>query len=418
MAKAKYSFLSLFRHGLQGHKNWPQAWRSPDPKPHYDVVIIGGGGHGLATAYYLAKRHGIKNVAVVEAGWLGGGNTGRNTTVIRSNYFYPESTRFFDHSLCLYEGLSSELNYNLMLSQGGILTLAHSRHELEMMTRWANSMQVQAVDSQMLTPDQIKAYSPLINTSPDARFPIWGGFVQHRGGVARHDAVAWGFARSADELGVDIIQSCPVTDMIVDGGRITGVETARGVIKADKVAMCVAGHTSVIGAMAGLSLPIVSQPLQAMVSEPVKPCLNGVVLSPPLQTYVSQSDRGEILIGGAADKYPSYGQRGNLPVVEDTLAATLALYPSFSRLKLMRQWAGIVDISPDSSPIIGKTPVTGLYISGGWGTGGFKAIPAGGDTLAYTIAHDRPHELIEPFGLDRFARGAFIDEGAAAGVAH
>ncbi len=414
----KYSLLSLFTNGLSGHKGWPQAWRDAEPKRSYDVVIIGGGGQGLATAYYLAKKHGITNVAVLEKGWLGGGNTGRNTTVIRSNYFYKESTNFFDYSLKLYEKLSLEFNYNLLLSQGGITTLAHNRHDLEILERWANSMQVQNVDSEMLTPQQIKERMPLIDISPTSRFPIWGGFVQKRGGVARHDAVAWGYARGADAMGVDIIQNCEVTGILRDGDRVRGVETKYGVIRADKVAMCVAGHTSVLGAMAGLDLPIVSQPLQAMVSEPVKPCLDGVVLSPAVHAYVSQSDRGEILIGGGADRYPSYSQRGTLPVTEETLAAAATLFPAFGSLKLMRQWAGIVDISPDSSPILGKTPVTGLYISGGWGTGGFKAIPAGGDCLAYTIANDKPHELIEPFGLDRFARGAFVDEGAAAGVAH
>lgn len=414
----KYSLLQLAKHALTGHKNWPQAWRSPEPKKSYDVVIIGGGGQGLATAYYLAKKHGITNVAVLEKGWLGGGNTGRNTTVVRSNYFYPESTDFFDHSLKLYESMSLELNYNVMLSQGGILTLGHNRHDMEMLERWSNSLQLQGVDAEMMTPDQIKEHMPLIDTSRDARYPIWGGFIQHRGGVARHDAVAWGYARGADDLGVDIIQNCEVTGVRKSGDRVQGVETSQGYIKADKVAFAVAGHTSVLGAMVDLDLPIVSQPLQAMVSEPVKPCLDGVVLSGAVHAYVSQSDRGEILIGGGADRHPSYGQRGNLPILEETLSAALGLFPSFSRLKLMRQWAGIVDISPDSSPIIGKTPITGLYISGGWGTGGFKAIPAGGDTLAYTIANDRPHELIKPFSLERFVKGALIDEGAAAGVAH
>lgn len=413
-----YSLLQLAKHALSGHKHWPQAWRSPAPKPHYDVVIIGGGGHGLATAYYLAKKHGISNVAVLEKGWLGGGNTGRNTAVVRSNYFYPESTRFFDHSLKLYEGLSQQLNYNTMLSQGGMLTLAHSRHDLEMLERWSNSMQLQGVDAEMLTPEQIKAHNPAIDISPQARYPIRGGFIQQRGGVARHDAVAWGYARQADALGVDIIQGCAVNDILIDKKRVKGVQTTGGMIRADKVAFAVAGHTSVLGEMAGLRLPIISQPLQAMVSEPVKPVLNGATISPILHTYVSQSDRGEILIGGGADRYPSYGQRGNLPIVEDNLAATLALFPALSRLKLMRQWAGIVDISPDTSPLMGLTPVTGLYISGGWGTGGFKAIPAGGDTMAYTIAHNKPHPLIEPFGLSRFASGALIDEGAASGVAH
>lgn len=413
-----YSLFNLVRHGLGGHKAWPQMWRSPELKPKYDVVIIGGGGQGLATAYYLAKKHGITNVAIIEKGWLGGGNTGRNTTVIRSNYFYPESTRFFNHSLNLYEKLSLELNYNLMLSQGGITTLGHSRHDMEMLERWANSMQLQAVDSEMLDAAQIKAMVPLLNTSSDARYPVLGGFVQRRGGVARHDAVAWSYARAADSLGVDIIQNCAVTGIERTGDRVTGVRTSLGDVRADKVAMCVAGSSSVLGGMAGLTLPITSQALQAMVSEPVKPVMDGVVVSALVHCYVSQSDRGEMVIGGGTDRYTSYGQRGNLCSLEATLAATVELFPRLSRMKLMRQWAGIVDISPDSSPILGKTPVTGLYISAGWGTGGFKAIPAGGDTLAYTIANDRPHELIEPFALDRFARGAFIDEGAAAGVAH
>jgi sarcosine oxidase subunit beta len=414
----KYSGWALAKHALWRHGRWPQAWRSARPKPRYDVVIIGGGGHGLATAYYLAKTHGIRDVAVLEKGWIGGGNTGRNTTVIRSNYFYPESTNFFDHSLRLYEGLSLELNYNVMLSQGGVLTLAHTPHQMDMLQRWSNSIQMQGVDAQMLTVDQIHAFMPPLDTSRSARHPILGGFIQRRGGVARHDAVAWGYARAADHLGVDIIQGCEVTDFRLSGQRVRGVQTSLGDIAADKVAIAVAGHSSVLARRAGIELPIVSTALQAMVSEPVKPVLHGCVVSPSVHAYVSQSDRGEILMGGRADAYPSYGQRGSVPAMEDVLSAVLNLFPSFSRLKLMRQWAGIVDISPDTSPIISKTPVAGLYISTGWGTGGFKAIPAGGDTLAHLIAHDQPHELTRPFGLDRFHTGRFIDEAAAAGVAH
>lgn len=414
----KYSAFSLLKNALSGHRKWPKAWRDAEPKSAYDVVIIGGGGQGLATAYYLAKKYGIKHVAVLEKGWLGGGNTGRNTTVVRSNYFYPESTRFFDHSLKLYEGLTRELNYNLMLSQMGILTLAHSRHEMDILRRWATSIQVQGVDSEFLDRDQVAREIPIANFSPHARYPIHGGFIQRRGGVARHDAVAWGYARAADSLGIDIIQNCEVTGIKVTNGAVKGVESSRGFIAADKVASAVAGHSSVIGAMVGLNLPIVSQTLQAMVSEPVKPLMHRVVLSPVVHCYVSQSDRGEMVIGGGADTYPSYGQRGNLPSFEETLSATVELFPCLSRMKLMRQWGGIVDISPDSSPIISKTPVKGFYINGGWGTGGFKAIPAGGDTFAYTIANDRPHELVEPFSLDRFPRGRLVDEGAAAGVAH
>lgn len=414
----KYSIWALARHALSRHEQWGPAWRTKTPKAKYDVVIIGGGGHGLATAYYLARKFGITNVAVIEKSWIGGGNTGRNTTAIRSNYFYPESTRFFDHSLQLYERLGIELNYNIMLSQGGVLTLAHNPHQMDMLARWSNSIRLQGIDAEMFSVRQIEQFMPALDTSRTARFPIMGGFIQRRGGVARHDAVAWGYARAADDLGVDIIQNCEVTGIRRRGNRVEGVETSMGYVAADKVAMAVAGNSSVLAKLAGLKLPIVSIALQAMVSEPIKPVLHGCVVSPTVHAYISQSDRGEILIGGRADAYPSYGQRGTLPALEDTLSATINLFPTFSRLKLMRQWAGVVDVSPDTSPIIGKTPVIGLYISGGWGTGGFKAIPAGGDTLAYTIANDRAHELIEPFGLERFVSGRFVNEAAAAGVSH
>lgn len=413
-----YSLWSLAKHALSGHRRWAPAWRTSEPKRRYDVVIIGGGGQGLSTAYYLAKNHGITNVAVIEKGWLGGGNTGRNTTAIRSNYFYPESTRFFERSLQLYEGLSKEFNYNVMLSQRGVLTLAHSPHQLDGLNRWSNSIQLQGIDAEMLGVEQIREYLPLLDLSKDARFPVLGGFIQRRGGVARHDAVAWGYARGADAMGVDIVQNCEVTGLRIGANRIQGVETSKGFIAADKVVVSVAGNSSVLARMAGIKLPIISMPLQAMVSEPVKPILDGVVNSPAVHAYVSQSDRGEILIGGRTDAYPSYGQRGTLPALEDTLSATLNLFPAFSRLKLMRQWAGIVDISPDSSPILGKTPVKSLFMSTGWGTGGFKAIPVGGETMAYTVANDRPHPLIEPFGLDRFSTGRFVNEAAAAGVEH
>jgi sarcosine oxidase, subunit beta len=413
-----YSFWSLAKHALSGHRNWPQAWRSQEPKSRYDVVIVGGGGQGLATAYYLAKNHGITNVAVLEKGWLGGGNTGRNTTAIRSNYFYRESTDFFERSLQLYEGLSKELNYNIMLSQHGAVTLAHSPGQMDGLERWSNSIQLQGIDAEMLDVNQVKEFMPVLDTSPSARFPIHGGFIQRRAGVARHDAVAWGYARGADARGVDIIQNCEVKDVRMNGNRIVGVESSRGFIQADKVVFAVAGHSTVLAKMAGISLPVTSVALQAMVSEPIKPVLGGLVVSPLVHCYVSQSDRGEILIGGRADAYPSYGQRGTLPALEETLSSVLNLFPTFSRLKLMRQWAGIVDISPDTSPIIGKTPVTALYISTGWGTGGFKAIPVGGETLAYTVANDQPHPLIEPFGLERFQSGRFVNEAAAAGVEH
>lgn len=411
-----YSAFSLFRNALSGHRLWKPLWRSPELKKSYDVVIIGGGGHGLATAYYLAKKHGIQNVAVLEKGFLGGGNTGRNTQVTRSNYFWPQSAAFFDHSLKLYENLGHDLNFNIMLSQRGVLTLAHSHHELEGLRRWANAIRINGVDSELLTPADIKKIVPLINLN--ARFPVHGGFIQRRAGISRHDAVAWGFARAADTHGVDIIQQCEVTGFDIAEGTVTGVRTTHGNVSAGKVSVAVAGNTSVLAAMAGFRVPITSMALQAMVSEPIKPCLDTMLTSSVIHMYVSQSDRGEIVLGGGADTYTSYAQRGGIPVVEENVAALLELVPAFSSLRLMRQWAGITDITPDTTPIMGKTPVQNLYISGGWGTGGYKAIPAGGDTMAYTIANGEPHPLIADFGLERFERGALIDEGAASGVAH
>lgn len=412
----RYSILSLLAHARNRHRRWQQAWRTPDAKRGYDVVIVGAGGHGLATAYYLAKEHGIRSIAVLEKGWLGGGNSGRNTQVIRSNYFWPESAAFYDHALRLYEHLSQELNFNVMLSQRGILTLAHSPHELESLRRWANAIRIHGLDSEVLTPAEVRKLVPLLNLN--ARYPVHGGFIQRRGGIARHDAVVWGYARAADALGVDIIQQCEVTDFTMAGDRITGVETSRGSIAAERVCLAVAGHTSVLAAKAGFRLPLTSMALQAMVTEPIKPCLDTIVLSPSIHMYVSQSDRGELVIGGGADVYNSYAQRGGLPGLEANISALVELFPAFRRLRLMRQWAGIVDISPDTTPIMGKTPVGGLYINAGWGTGGYKAIPAGGHTMAHTIAHDSPHPLIRCFGLERFETGALIDEGAASGVVH
>jgi len=413
-----YSAWNLFKHACLGHKGWSQQWRSPEPKSQYDVVIIGGGGQGLATAYYLAKKYGVTNVAVLEAGWLGGGNTGRNTQVVRSNYFYPQSAEFFDHSLKLYETLGKELNYNIMFSQRGVLNLAHSRPEMEQMQRWCNAIQLQGIDSKMVTPEQIAQSVSGINMSASARYPILGGFTQPRGGIIRHDAVAWGYARQADSLGVDIIQNCRVTGIKREGNRVVGVETTRGPIAAQCVASTVAGHSSVIGEMLDLRLPVRSMALQAMVSEPMKPFLDTMFISPVVHAYISQSDRGELVMGGSLDLYNSYAQRGNIPTTQTVLAAVKELLPCMSRVKLMRQWAGIVDVSPDSSPIIGKTSIDGFYISTGWGTGGFKGIPAGGDTLAYTIANNQQHPLIEAFTLDRFKTGALVDESGAAGIAH
>ena len=415
----RYSALALVRGALARHRNWAPAWRSPEPKAAYDILIIGGGGHGLAAAYYLAKNHGITNVAVVERGWLGGGNTGRNTTVVRSNYLYPESARLYDFALQLYEGLSRELNYNVMLSQRGHVMLAHSRHDLESLARWANAMHMNGIEAELLTRERVGELIPALDLSPAARYPVLGGFMQRRGGTARHDAVAWGYARAADALGVDILQECEVTGFTTGaGGRVTGVETPRGRIAAERIGIAAAGHSSVLAKLAGFRLPVTSYALQAMVTEPLKPRLDKVVISPGTGAYVSQSDKGEIVIGGSLDLFPSYAQRGSFAVLQSVVAATLALFPSFSRLRLLRQWAGIVDVVHDSSPIIGATPVPGLYINCGWGTGGFKAIPAGGWTLAHVLATGRNHELAEPFQLERFITGRLIDEAAASGIAH
>jgi sarcosine oxidase subunit beta len=414
----RYSIAALARHALGQHHGWTPLWRKPAPRPHYQVVIIGGGGHGLATAYYLAKEHGISDVAVLEKGAIGLGNTGRNTTIIRSNYLWDESARIYEHSLKLWEGLSAELNFNLMLSQRGVLNLAHTEGDVREGRRRVNANRLNGVDAEWLDAAAVKRFCPILNISADARHPVLGATLQRRGGVARHDAVAWGYARAADARGVDIVENCEVTAIRTAQGRATGVETSRGEITADKVAIAAAGHSSVLAAMAGVRLPLQSHPLQALVSEPVKPVLDCVVMSNTVHVYVSQSDKGELVIGAGIDAFNSYAQRGSFHVIEGQVAALLELFPTFSRLKMLRSWAGIVDVSPDASPIIGKLPVEGLYLNGGWGTGGFKATPGAGHVFAHTIAQDEPHPLARPFALERFATGALIDEHGAAAVAH
>jgi sarcosine oxidase subunit beta len=397
------------RQALSGHRNWGPAWRDADPKPAYDIVIIGGGGHGLATAHYLAKIHGITNVAVVEKGWIGSGNAGRNTTIIRSNYLLPGNNPFYEWSMKLWEGLEQDLNYNAMVSQRGVLNLYHSDAQRDAYVRRGNAMRMHGVDAELLDAAAVRRMLPFLDFD-NARFPIHGGLLQKRGGTARHDAVVWGYARSASERGVDIIQNCEVTGFIRDGERICGVQTTRGAIRAAKVGMAVAGNTSRIAGMAGLRLPIESHVLQAFVSEAIKPFIPGVVTFGAGHFYLSQSDKGGLVFGGDLDGYNSYAQRGNLPTVEDVCEGGMALIPAIGRVRMLRSWGGIMDMSMDGSPIIDRTPIGGLYLNAGWCYGGFKATPASGWCFAHLLARDEPHEVARAYRLDRFAAGRLLDE--------
>jgi len=414
----RFSLFSLLASGLSGQRGWHAQWRHPEPKPAYDALIVGGGGHGLGAAYYLASEHGLTNVAVLEKGWIGGGNTGRNTTIIRSNYLFPESAALYDHALKLWEDLSQVLNYNVMFSPRGVLMLAHTVHDAQVFKRHVHANRAAGVDNEWLTPGEAKAFCPPLNIG-DIRYPVLGGALQRRGGTARHDAVAWGYARAADALGVDIIENCEVTGILRDGsGAVCGVETSRGTIRAPRIGVAAAGHTSVIMKMADVALPLESYPLQALVSEPVKPMFPCVVMSNTIHAYISQSDKGELVIGAGTDAYTSYTQRGGLHITSHALEAICELFPMLRRLKMLRCWGGIVDVTPDRSPIIAKTPVQGLYVNCGWGTGGFKATPGSAHVFAWTIARDEPHALNAPFTLERFRDGDLIDEAAAAAVAH
>ncbi len=414
----RFSIFTLVRNALSYHQNWQEHWRSPEPKKEYDAIIIGAGGHGLASAYYLAKNHGVTNVCVLDKGWLGGGNTGRNTTIIRSNYLQPESGAIYELARSLYESLGKDLNYNVMFSPRGLINICATEHEMRIFHRIAAANRLAGIESRMIDAQEVQKLVPIINGAEKARYPILGGLYQPRGGIARHDAIAWGYARGSDNLGVDIVQNCAVTGILRKDGKVTGVETQKGKIKAKKVAIVTAGNTSHLTDMAGFRLPLESVALQATVSEPIKPIIDCVVMAGTVHGYVSQSDKGELVIGGGADDYNNYSQRGSFTPIEHVVRALVELYPMFSRLKMMRQWGGIVDMTGDRSPIIGLTPVEGLYVNCGWGTGGFKSIPGSGYVFADTIANNRPHPIAEPFNLGRFSKGRLIDESSAAGVAH
>ena len=415
---SKYSALNLIRHAFSNNKNWQLAIKDAEPKKSYDAIIVGGGGHGLASAYYLAKNHNLKNIAVVEKGWIGGGNTARNTTIVRSNYLWTEASLLYEKSLKLWEGLSQDLNFNVMFSQRGVYNLGHTLQDMRDIERRVSANKLNGIDAEVVDAKQIKKNIPGINTSTSARYPILGASLQRRAGVARHDAVAWGYARAAAQLGVDIIQQCEVTGILKSNNQVYGLETSKGRIESNKIGLVVAGHASVLAEKADLRLPLESHPLQAYVSEPLKPVLDTVVMSNAVHGYISQSDKGELVIGAGIDPYIGYGQKGSFCTIEHCMQAIMELFPCFSRVRMLRQWGGIVDVSPDACPIISKTPIEGLYINCGWGTGGFKATPGSGWVFAHTLANNEAHQLNAPFSLDRFSSGALIDEHGAAAVAH
>ena len=415
----RYSIGSLLREGLRGHTGWEHAWRQVEtPKSSYDAVVIGGGGHGTATAYYLAKEHGMTNIAVVEKGWIGGGNAGRNTTIIRSNYLYDASATIYDHAMMLWKDLGRELNFNIMMSHRGVLNMAHDDGEMRQLKRRVEANRLNGIDSEWLDAKQVKEFCPIVNISPDIRYPVLGATLQRSGGVNRHDAVVWGYARGASDLGVDIIQNCEVTNIKIEAGQVIGLETTRGDIRTNKIASVAAGHSSVVAKMAGVKLPIESHPLQALVSEPIKPINPCVVMSNAVHAYCSQSDKGELVIGAGIDPQISYTQRGGFDVIEETIGAIVEMFPIFSRLRMLRQWGGIVDVCPDASALITKTKVKGFYVNGGWGTGGWKATPGSGHVFADLVANDEPNAIAEPFAIDRFYSGKLVAEHGAAAVAH
>ena len=412
----RYSVFAVAREALRYHQGWGRAWKSPEPKKKYDAIIIGAGGHGLATAYYLGKNHGLKNVAILEKGWLGGGNTGRNTTIIRSNYLQDASAAIYEKARSLYETMSQDLNYNVMFSPRGVMMLAQTQHEIRGYKRTAQANTLQGVSTEFISPEKVKSLVPIINID-GPRYPVLGALWQSRGGTARHDAVAWGYARACSDMGMDIIQQCEVTGIRHINGQVQGVETSKGSIDCQKLGIVVAGHTGVLADMAGFRMPVEAVALQALVSEPIKPCMDVVVMANTVHGYMSQSDKGEMVIGGGADGFNNYTQRGSFHHVEETVRALIETFPIISRLKMLRWWGGIVDMTGDRSPILSKTPVRNIFINCGWGTGGFKAIPGSGWAMAELIAKGHSN-LTEEFCLDRFKEGKFIDESVAAGVAH